>query len=115
MIAPTTGQPLRFAIGGRLDLREALRLRESLRSAGRGDRVDLDLAGTRTLDGDAAVILEADLARLEGAGARVSLHRLPRRLHVQLHLHPILRFARDADDLFTDPDLDWPGFRHSLR
>jgi hypothetical protein len=116
MIAPTLGrEPLRLEVGGRLDLPEALRIREALHAAGRGDRVELDMAGTRALDGDAALLLESDLARLDRSGARVALQRVPRRLHVQLHVHPILRFAREVDDLFTDPDLDWPGFRPSQR
>jgi anti-anti-sigma regulatory factor len=116
MIAPTVTRPaLRLSVGGRLDLPEALRIRAALLGAGRGDRVELDLSGTRALDGDAALLLESDLARLERAGARVALQRIPRRLHVQLHVHPILRFAREVDDLFTDPDLDWPGFRPSQR
>ncbi len=116
MIAPTVARDaLRVSIGGRLDLPEALRIREALNGTARGERVELDMSGTRALDGDAALLLESDLARLERAGARVSLQRIPRRLHVQLYVHPILRFAREADDLFTDPDLDWPGFRHSQR
>lgn len=116
MIAPTaTREIVKLTVGTRLDLSEALRIRDSLAGAGRGDRVELDFAGTHALDGDAAVLLEADLSRLERAEARVALHRISRRLHVQLHVHPILRFACGIDDLFTDPDLDWPGFRHSER
>lgn len=116
MIAPTLErEALRLTIGDRLDLPEALRIRDALDGTGRGDRVELDMSGTRALDGDATLLLESDLARLERSGARVALQRIPRRLHVQLHVHPILRFAREVDDLFTDPDLDWPGFRPSQR
>jgi len=86
------------------------------RLAGRTpDDAQCDLGFVRSADGAAVRVLELELARLEEGGCSVSLHRLPRRLQIQLHLHPILRFARDADDLFTDPDLEWPGFRHSER
>jgi len=77
--------------------------------------VQLDLSAVRSADGAAIRLLDMELCRLAAEGCAVSLHRLPRRLQIQLHLHPILRFACEVDDLFTDPDLEWPGFRHSER
>lgn len=115
--APGTGKGdfrIRLQFGDLLDLVEVRRFRELL-GTGRPADVQLDFSRVRSADGAAIRLLEMDLGRLDATGCPVSLHRLPRRLQVQLHLHPILRFARDVDDLFTDPDLEWPGFRPSER
>jgi ABC-type transporter Mla MlaB component len=109
------GEAVRLRLEGRLDIREATRLRALLSSDPAPKRVEIDMEALRAADGDAVLLLETALSRLGGRGTRVTLHRVPVRLHVLLHHHPILRFARDVDDLFTDPDLDWPGFRHSAR
>jgi anti-anti-sigma regulatory factor len=106
---------VRLQLGELLDLAEVRRFRDTLTADQAPQSVQLDLSRVRSADGAAILLLEADLSRLEEAGSRVSLQRLPRRLQVQLHLHPILRFASDVDELFTDPDLEWPGFRHSER
>jgi ABC-type transporter Mla MlaB component len=115
MIATTRSQPgeLRIAVAERLDLEEVRRFRRAVSVAERPDRLEIDMQGVRAADGGAVLLLESDLTRLQRAGTRVSMFRVPRRLQVQLHLHPILRFADDVDDLFTDPDLEWPGFRPS--
>jgi hypothetical protein len=105
---------IRLQFGDLLDLVELRRFRDLLGTELPTD-VQLDLSRVRSADGAAIRLLEMDLGRLDAEGCTVSLHRLPRRLQVQLHLHPILRFARDVDDLFTDPDLEWPGFRPSER
>lgn len=108
-----TVPPVILRVGERLDMAELRRLRGTL-SGGEGPAsVELDFSPTRAADGDAVLLLEGDISRLASAGTQVKLRGLSPRLHVQLYLHPILRFAVDADDLFTDPDLDWPGFRAS--
>ena len=108
------GARIRLQFGDLLDLVEVRRFRDLLGADVPTD-VQLDLSRVRSADGAAIRLLEMDLSRLNAAGCPVSLHRVPSRLQVQLHLHPILRFARDVDDLFTDPDLEWPGFRPSER
>lgn len=109
-------EPVRLQLGELLDLQELRLFRARLVAADVAPAsVELDLSRVRAADGAALRLLEADLSRLESAGTRVSLQRVSRRLQVQLHLHPILRFVGDVDELFTDPDLEWSGFRHSER
>jgi hypothetical protein len=99
-----------------LDLEQVRRFRDRIgRNGELPSEVQIDISSVRTADGAAIRLLEMELSRLADAGCSVTLHRVSRRLQVQLHLHPILRFADDVDDLFTDPDLEWPGFRHSER
>ena len=106
---------MRIQLRGVLTMNEVLRARRLLRTAPGCRRLELDLSEVRDVSGDAVAILEADLEQLAASGVRVTLQRISRRVRRRLKLHPILRFTSEWDDLITDPDLDWSGFRPSLR
>lgn len=107
------GSLLLVGVGPRLDMAEVRRIRHLIRELTPLRRVDLDFGGTRGADADAVLLLEGELSRLEARATKIRLCRVSERLHLQFHLHPVVRFLDRDDDLFTDPDLDWPGFRPS--
>lgn len=114
-LRPGEGPDVRLRLGERLDMAELRRIRDALAGAAAPRSVELDLSGARGADGDALLLLEADLSRLADRGSRICLRGISSRLHLQLYLHPIARFADGDEALFSDPDLDWPGFRASRR
>lgn len=86
-----------------------------LADAGDVARLDLDFACVRWLDAAAIRLLADDLNGIEARGARVTVRRLPDGLAGQLSHHPLRRFRSEDDELFTDPDRDYPGFLPSDR
>ena len=80
---------------------------------GRVSELEVDYRRTRRLDADATFLLSEDLRGLERTGARVRLRGLNGRLRRSLRHHPLLLFAAEDEDLFTDPDLEGTGFRPS--
>lgn len=96
-----------------LDLEELWRIRSVVWREARPVSLRLDFAAVRSLAADALLLLHDELASLERRGARVRVVRVSARLRRQLRHHPIRRFLRDEEELFTDPDLDGVGFRPS--
>ena len=113
--ATGAGCELRVFLDHRFDLAALRGLRRTVSDAGDVTRLELDFAGVRWLDAAALRLLAADLRRLETSGTHVVARRLPEAVAGRLERHPLGRFTGTADDLFTDPDRDRPGFVPSDR
>ena len=111
---PPMDRTLSLVLGPLLDLDELWRIRSLVWGADGVGRVRLSFAAVRSLAADALLLLHEEAVALERRGVTVTLDRVSGRIRRQLRHHPIRRFFRDEEDeLFTDPDLDHPGFRPS--
>lgn len=121
---------LRIALDDRFDIAALRGLRAILADAGDVRHLRLDFAGVRLLDAAALHLLVDDLVGIEARGASVTVVRLPPGVAARLVHHPLRRYAVGMDErtgetadeswladdqLFTDPDRDFPGFVPSDR